>query len=245
MLSLTHLLLGGIAISLATANLLNPLDTDANQKAIKFQPFLDFDGDACYNTAAIDKDGRSLNEGIETNGGGSSSMCRGGRLGRSQAYVRQRCNHYWCAYLYGYYFEKDEGLAAGGHKHDWEHVIVWTLHDKAFFVSWSAHGNYETSHWTGVEWEGDHPKIVYHRGGGLSHSFRKAKKGEAPENETGKWHQAPLISLERMDCGFNRNLLNHNWGGAHPDLRRDRFGNALNRACPADAKNNEGFDPYN
>lgn len=245
MLSLTQLLLAGsLLLTHATANLLNPAPTNADNNALRFQPVLDFDSDACYYTAAIDRDGRTLNAGINTSGAGSSQTCRDGRLARSQVYVRQRCNHYWCAYLYGYYFEKDEGLLAGGHKHDWEHIIVWTLHSKVFFVSWSAHGDYTTEYSTGVEFEGDHPKFVYHRGGGGTHSMRKARKGEPAENETGRWHLAPLISLERMPCDFNRRLLNADWEHAHSDLTRARFGAALNSAVPADAKNNEGFDPW-
>ncbi|KAK0739464.1 necrosis inducing protein [Apiosordaria backusii] len=236
--SLISLLVG--AISCVAANLLNPLSTNADQRAIDFQPVIDYDKDGCYSTAAIDRNGQTVNDGLEPFRAGD---CRKDRLSHSQTYVRKRCNHYWCAYLYGYYFEKDEGFLGGSHRHDWEHIIVWTLHDNIFFVSWSAHGNYETAARSDVLWEGSHPKFVYHRAW-TTHSLRRAKFDESPENDTGKWHQAPLISLERMPCDFNRKLLNNDWGSAHSDLKRDRFGGALDKAMPDGARKNEKFDPY-
>lgn len=223
-----------------SANLLTSMNANADQRAVDFQPVLDFDKDGCYQTAAIDGSGR-VNEGLELHRGD----CRQSRLQNSQTYVRQRCNNGWCAYLYGYYFERDWPALAGGHTHDWEHIIVWTLHHDIFFVSWSAHGEYTTAHRSGLRWEGNHPKIVYHLGAKGTHSFRRATASDDNvENETGKWHQAPLLSLEMLPCDLNRKLLNHNWGSAHPDLTRDRFGRALDMAMPSDARYNEHFDPW-
>ncbi|KAH2623975.1 hypothetical protein KXW54_007277, partial [Aspergillus fumigatus] len=164
------------------------------------------------------------------------------RLDHSQTYVRERCNRGWCAYLYGYYFEVDSGFS-NAHKHDWEHVIVWTLHDQVFFVSWSAHGDYTTHYYSTVRFEGSHPKIVYHLGSSGTHSLRKAEaKDDKIENDTGRWFRAPLVSLEKMPCKFNRLLLNHNWGSAHSDL--SRLGEKLDKWMPWDARNNEKFNPW-
>jgi hypothetical protein len=165
------------------------------------------------------------------------------RLEHSQTYVRERCNHGWCAYLYGYYFEVDSGFS-NAHQHDWEHVIVWTLNDQVFFVSWSAHGDYTTHHSSTVRFEGTRPKIVYHLGSSGTHSLRKAeaKDDEKIENEMGRWWRAPLVSLEKMPCEFNRKLLNNNWGSAHSDL--NKLGEKLDKWMPWDARNNEKFDPW-
>ncbi|KAL3459655.1 necrosis inducing protein [Aspergillus heterothallicus] len=164
------------------------------------------------------------------------------RLENSQTYVRERCNHGWCAYLYGYYFEVDQG-SLNAHQHDWEHVIVWTLNDQVFFVSWSAHGDYTTHHSSTVRFEGTHPKIVYHLGSGGTHSLRKAEaKDDGIENDMGRWFRAPLVSLEKMPCEFNRQLLNNDWGSAHSDL--SRLGEKLDKWMPWDARNNEKFDPW-
>ncbi|KAI2791908.1 hypothetical protein POX_b01936 [Penicillium oxalicum] len=164
------------------------------------------------------------------------------RLEHSQTYVRERCNHGWCAYLYGYYFEVDQG-PGNAHRHDWEHVIVWTLNDQVFFVSWSAHGDYTTHHSSTVRFEGTHAKIVYHLGSGGTHSLRKAEaKDDEIENDMGRWWRAPLVSLEKMPCDFNRKLLNNEWGSAHSDL--NKLGEKLDKWMPWDARNNEKFDPW-
>ncbi|RYP51922.1 hypothetical protein DL768_002890 [Monosporascus sp. mg162] len=225
-----------------TANLVWPFTTSASDGALKFQPGLDFDTDSCYQTAAIGVDG-SLNEGLEPGTG----ECRDvGRLSMSQTYVRERCNHGWCAYLYGYYFEKDDSIWAGAHKHDWEHIIVWALNNEVAYVSWSAHGDYTTEHHTSVRFEDNHPKIVYHQGGGLTHSFRKAEPDDdAIENILGMWYRALLVSLEWMAGDVKDKLLNNDWGHAHPDLSDDAFARALDKAMPWDARNNEHFDPWN
>ncbi|KAL5335047.1 necrosis inducing protein [Aspergillus crustosus] len=257
------------------ASLLTPFPTTASDGALKFQPVLDFDKDSCYHTAAIGTDG-TLNEGIAVPWGtenpepvptpmlfsglttGNETELRSGsaytpgncrnrdRLDHSQVYVRERCNHGWCAYLYAYYFEADRGWG-NRHKHDWEHVIVWTLNDNVFFVSWSAHGDYTTNHQLNVRFEGGtHPKIVYHLGGWGTHSLKlaEAKDDGNIENETGGWFAAPLVSLEKLSCDVNRKLLRNDWGSAHMDLPARVFGEKLDKWMPWDARNNEHFDPF-
>jgi hypothetical protein len=130
---------------LAVANVLTSLPVTASEGALKFQPLMDWDTDTCYQTAAIGADG-TVNPGLSW----SSDVreCRSeDRLLHSNTYSREKCNNYWCAYMYGYYSEMDyvtRLFGASGHDNDWEHVIVWTLHDEVMFVSWSAHGNCET-----------------------------------------------------------------------------------------------------
>ncbi|KAL4734428.1 necrosis inducing protein [Aspergillus similis] len=178
-----------------------------------------------FNTAEIASNETAVPSGPNLRG------CREvTRLENSQTYIRERCNHGWCAYLYGYCFEGDFGWLSA-HTHDWEHIIVWTLNDNdnVFFVSWSAHGEYTTHHQSTVRFEGTHPKTVYHLGGRGTHSFRMAEeKDENVWNDTGLWFKAPLVSLEKLPCGINRKLLGNNWGSAQPYLRKDRFGNKLN-----------------
>ena len=185
----------------------------------------------------------SSNEGENRSGPYAPFECRDrSRLDNSQTYVRERCNHGWCAYLYGYYFEVDTGFL-NAHRHDWEHVIVWTLNDQVFFVSWSAHGDYTTHYSTTIMFEGSHPKIVYHLGSKGTHSMRKAEaKDDKVENDTGRWFRAPLVSLEKMPCEFNRKLLNNDWGSAHSDL--NKLGEKLDKWMPWDARHNEHFNPW-
>lgn len=152
---------------------------------LRWQPSLDFDTDGCYNVPAIDAEG-NVAEGLPYEWVGLSSDCRDeSDLDNNNVYSRQRCNSGWCVYLYGYYFEKDVPVAnffGGGHRHDWEHIAVWvsTETGRAEYVGASQHGNYELKPAADVRWDGDHPKIVYHKDGASTHCFRFA--GEADEN---------------------------------------------------------------
>lgn len=218
--------LGFIAtlLSCGIAEVLWPLSENATPGALKYQPVIDFDGSACYQTAAVTRGGH-CNAGLELGQGNCHQV---DRLYKSNTYVREKCtNDGWCAYLYGYYFEKDEGgILATGHKHDWEHLVLWTLRNEVKYLAWSAHGNYFVNKPDAIEWEGNHPKFVVHRDRGSTHAFRRADSNEPPENETGEWFRASLVSLEKMDGTLKEKMLSNYWGHAHPDLTDGQFDKA-------------------
>lgn len=130
-------------ISMATASLTgvitNPL-ISGTEGALKWQPVLDWDKDVCYQTSAIDTNG-NINPGLDPRI--SVGECRDqSRQYNCNTYAREHCNHGWCVYMYGYYSEMDRAvLDAGGHRHEWEHVMVWTRGGQAWSVMWSAHSN--------------------------------------------------------------------------------------------------------
>lgn len=236
------------ASQISLANLLDPLTPEegaAEELSKRFQPAMDFDMDSCYHVTALDINA-NFNEGQVPYNPKGNWFCRTeDRLMHSNAYVRRRCNHFWCAYMYGYYFEKDEGTF-NAHMHDWEHVIVWTLHDEIFYVSWSAHGEYTTKHIDDSDLhfhEGTHIKTVNHLGGSGTHSLRLATNDdEPPENHWGAWFVAWLVEVTFMEP-WSEMLVKHDWGHAHPDIG-DRFGQMLEEYAPWDATHNEGFDPW-
>lgn len=88
----------------------------------------DFDTDSCYNAPAVGPDG-SVNPGRDTceiTDPGDAVQCRQeSYLDSNNVYVRSRTNNGWTAMLFGYYFEVDARSTCGGHRHDWEHVVVW------------------------------------------------------------------------------------------------------------------------
>lgn len=95
------LLLIGI-ISLASANLLQPLQQNASFMELMYQPALDFDESSCYHTAAIDAKDGSTNEGLGFEQYEEpQETCRGRmRLENSNVYSRKRCNNGTCAIMY-------------------------------------------------------------------------------------------------------------------------------------------------
>ncbi|OBT51802.1 hypothetical protein VE04_09029 [Pseudogymnoascus sp. 24MN13] len=111
--------------SLISAIVLAALATSAYEIEKKFQPYVDYDGDGCYNTAAIDPNGK-VNHSHDSTGTPGSHCHNPPLLYKSNTYSRRRCNNGYCAVMYEYYFEKDQAVSGsflGGYKDDWENVV--------------------------------------------------------------------------------------------------------------------------
>ncbi len=205
----------------------------------RWQPALDFDSDGCYSTPAISPDG-TLNPGLATRGALDGGCRDRSDLAVTNTYSRARCRQGWCAFLYGYYFEKDQvlpGLDCCGHRHDWEHIVVWVegdaLDGRARYVSVSQHSGWETRAAADVRWQGDHPKAVYHKDGVATHCFRFATSGdEPPENHEGDWRVTGLIGWDDFPSGVRDILAAADFGAATFKLTDARFADALTRAKP-------------
>jgi len=227
------------SLPLEPRDLLNPIPANSLGDQLKWSPALDYDTDSCYNTVAISPSGQ-LNAGQDPNKpiGTILGFCRKEeRLTKTNVYVRSRCNHGWCGYLYDYYFESDftgvRGPAAG-HRHDWEHIAVWTQGSgqdyqnyQIRFVSVSAHGLWNTrilDRGDQIHFEqGTHPKIVYHKDGGSTHAFRFADDNdEPPENHWQSWRWgggAGLIMWEWIEWSLRVKLSQYDWGSASMAVR--------------------------
>jgi hypothetical protein len=127
----------------------------------------------------------------------------------------------------------------GGHRHDWESVVVWVRQgaSQPSYVSTSAHGDYSTYAASEVAWwdaARTHPKIVYHKDGVSTHAFRLASASEAPENDSGQWHWEDLVGWDQFPSTAIRDaVVNKDWGSANFPLRNGNFENNLNKAKPS------------
>jgi hypothetical protein len=220
-----------------------PAKLSGNAEAVeqKWQPAYDYDTDGCYPTPAIGPTG-TLNGGLKPTGA-LNGQCRDqSDLDNTNGYARYKCNNGWCAYAYALYFEKDQVLAniESGHRHDWEHVVVWVQSDQARYVSTSAHGDFTVHASTAVRWDGTHPKIVYHKDGAGSHAFRLGNANDEPaENHYGVWQYPTLVGWNGYPAGVRDILSNANFGSALFDLKDSRFNGMLGRALPSGI----AFDP--
>lgn len=211
-----------------------------------YAPALDYDTDSCYNTPAIGSDG-TLAPGLGI-GGGVTENCRSeSDLNNTNAYSRYKCNNGWCAIIYGYYFEKDQigpGSSIFGHRHDWEHVVVWITGGRVWWVSTSCHGGYNIHHRNNVRFfEGEHPKVVYHKDGASTHCFRNSNNNdEPPENHHRNWKFPSLVGWNGYPHDYQVRISNHNWGKASFGLKDASWLNELNKAKPSDAS--VTFNPY-
>ncbi|TLQ44042.1 NPP1 family protein [Streptomyces marianii] len=234
--------------SSASADQLQPLDMSGSYEEYRYQPAYDYDGDGCYAATAIDKDG-NLNPGLRPMGTISSNCHDKSDLDNAQTYSRSKCNNGWCAIMYSSYFEKDQavwGSALGGHRHDWEDVIVWVSQStlRVEYVSTTQHGKVVTYPRSQVLFVGTHPKVVYHKDGALTHFFRLATvNDDPPENDYHQWQLPTLLGYDDWPSNELRTkLMNSDFGGPSIKIsdKDDRFRNTLAGGKPSGIP----FDPW-
>lgn len=146
---------------------------------------------------------------------------------------------------YETYYEKDQAVGGsflGGHRHDWENIVVFTQGDNVVRVAPSCHGKYDGAS-NQFPSDGSTPLLVYHKDGAGTHCYRFANDDDRanPENPTGSFFKAPLVGWDNWpDVGLRDKML-QNWsGGVGPKLD-DEFGDSL-KAAAGDGV--QGFDPY-
>ncbi|MEU5523442.1 NPP1 family protein [Streptomyces sp. NPDC093250] len=210
-----------------------PAHADALERT--FQPAYDYDTDGCYPTPAIGPDG-AVNTGLKPTGALNGNCRDAPDLDNTNGYARSMCNNGWCAIVYALYFEKDQalpGIGLGGHRHDWEHVVVWVQNGSAQYVATSNHGSFSVHARSAVRFDGTHPKIVYHKDGIGTHCFRLARAGdEPPENHEGSWQYPALIGWNGYPPGLRDRLVSYDFGSAHFGLKDGSFASHLAAAKP-------------
>lgn len=192
------------------------------------QPLTDYDQDGCYPARAMTASG-VMNPGLPLTGGLATGCRSATDLTRVDSYARTVCGGGWCARMYAYYFEKDQIIpyVGGGHRHDIEHVIIWsedTVEARPRYVSVSQHGDYDTRAVRHVRMAGTQAKVVYHKDFILTHAFRFATAAdEPPENHAGVWQAPPLVNVDRLDPLLRSRLFTHDFGRAKFDFTDERF----------------------
>lgn len=241
----TLLAAGALVLALPGAAFADPpqaLPGNADDLERTFQPALDYDTDGCYPTAAIGADG-TLAPGLKL-GGDMNGNCRDlSDLQNTNGYSREKCDHGWCAVMYAQYFEKDQvslGGGSAGHRHDWEHIVVWVRDGKVEYVSTSNHGGFTVHPASELLFEGTHAKVVYHKDGASTHCFRAANTNDdPPENHLGTWQYPTLVGWNGYPAGLRDKLSQADFGSALLGLKDGQFNAHLTKAEPAGI----AFDP--
>jgi hypothetical protein len=225
--------------TLAFAGPPGALPEKAGKMEKSVQPAYDYDTDGCYATPAIGQDG-ALNGGLEL-GGALNGECRDeSDLENTNTYSRMKCSNGWCGIVYDSYFEKDQantGPVNFGHRHDWEHVVVWVKKNnpgRVEFVSTSCHGGYKQHSRDDMRFEGKHPKVVYHKDGIQTHCFRNANdKDEPPENHKETWQYPALVGWGGYPAGLRAKLTRADFGDASMAIKNaESFRSNLEEAKP-------------
>lgn len=119
--------------------------------------------------------------------------------------------------------------------------MVWVQNNTAEYVSTSAHGSFNKYNRSQVRWDGTHPKIVYHKDGGSTHTFRIANTNdEPPENHYHSWQFPDLVGWNGYPAGIRDRLVAANFGSATFGLKDSTLNSHLAAAKPSGIP----FDPY-
>ncbi|CAG8984206.1 hypothetical protein HYALB_00004189 [Hymenoscyphus albidus] len=173
-----------------------------------------------YNSAAIKKFQPTLNTDLvlpvlSINGGCSASP--------GQVYARGQMVDGRFGIVYAWYFPKDQiALGPGGHRNDWEGVVVWADKDaadaKILAVCPSRHGGWhcDTSN---LKLNGDRPKLNYRPDG--THAIFTS-------DDNGGSH--PLIEWSKLPAAASSALEQANFGAAVVPLKDSTFSGNLNAA---------------
>jgi len=238
-------LAGALVLAASTAAYAAPpraLPQNAEAAELAYLPAFDYDTDGCYSTPAIGPDG-TVNGGLKPTGSLSGDCRDAADLDNTNSYSRYKCDNGWCAYLYGLYFEKDQALpnsSIGGHRNDWEHVVIWVRDGAVQYVATSNHGSFTVSPASSVRFDGTHAKVVYHKDGIGTHCFRPAGSGdEPPENHKHTWQYPPLVGWNGYPAGLRDKLGAYDFGSANFGLKDGNFASHLAKAKPSGIT----FDP--
>ncbi len=196
-----------------------PLRNGANAIFLKWQPRLTVEG-GCVPFPAVDQWGNTSG-GLE-NTGSENGGC-GGNEG--QIYGRAKCySSGVCGLMYSWYFPKDGGV--GGHRHDWEEVVIWVKGDTFLAAAYSGHGDYQLQK-AGQDnnfYGGTHLKVKYKRTGFLgifNHSLM-------PTGHNGGTQ--PLVQWGWMPTAARNAINNTSFGKASAKIKDSAFDGKINQA---------------
>ncbi|WP_110589457.1 NPP1 family protein [Microbacterium suaedae] len=187
--------------------------------AKRFQPFLEV-RTGCVPFPVVDAAGN-------TGGGLAASGSASGDCDSStgQVYTRAGWNGDDYAIMYAWYFPKDSPSSGLGHRHDWEHVLVWVDDPHAAEpqiekLSFFRHGSYTHVDATTANTEGTHPTIAYYHTWPLNHTIWET------ENVGGT---QPLIGWDDLTAAARDALTTVDLGAANVSIHDAGFASHLER----------------
>lgn len=209
-----------------------PLPAAASEEQLRFLPIFIFTHGTCLPAPAIDAEGR-LGAGLKASGR-MDGKCP--KYDAANIYVQSLDRGEQRVHVYALYFPKDGSNpnSSGGHRHDWENVLIWTSEGRVTDITFSQHGGYYSLPADKVRFEGERPLIF----------VGKAKHGmyHGPNNGPGglieglcyfcdtrsdpglRWF-APhrLLAFESMSERQQELLQSNIWGSANSPFRLDGF----------------------
>ncbi|KAG6958581.1 hypothetical protein JG688_00010447 [Phytophthora aleatoria] len=197
----------------------------SEKAAVKFKPQLHITN-GCHPYPAVNAAGETSG-GLATQGA-PSAACKGSGWG-SQVYGRSTWYKGRWAIMYSWYFPKDSPSTGLGHRHDWEHVIVWidnpdVANPKILAVTPSAHSGYSkyAPPKAGTV-AGNTAKINYESHWPVNHALDSTDKGGETQ---------PLIMWDQMTEAARRSLNTVGFGDANVPMNDGNFMRKIANANP-------------
>ncbi|KAF7895743.1 uncharacterized protein EAF01_009705 [Botrytis porri] len=189
----------------------------------KFEPFLHI-AHGCQPYSAVDGYGNT--SGGLQDSGSPSGGCRDQSKG--QTYVRGGWSGGRYGIMYAWYFPKDQpipGNVVGGHRHDWEHVVVWVNNPSVanpVLIGAGASGHGKMKKTTNPQRQGDRVKVEYFTTFPTNHELQFT-------DTLGR--DLPMMWYDFLPAASKTALQNTDFGKAVCPLNDANFANNLVKAA--------------
>ncbi|KAL3425190.1 hypothetical protein PVAG01_04471 [Phlyctema vagabunda] len=202
---------------------INPFpETVPNSTFNTFEPFMHI-AHGCQVYSAVDGDGNT--SGGLQDSGSSDGACKD--TSKGQTYVRAKWFNGQFGIMYAWYWPKDhpiDGNVAGGHRHDWENVVVWiddpaSATPKLLGAAASGHGSYVKT--ATPQLEGTRPKVEYFTTFPTNHELQFTDT---------LGNDLPMILFESLPQVSQDALQNTDFGSANVPFKDANFDGNLEKA---------------
>lgn len=200
----------------------------------RLAPVFSFDDDSCYPAAAISPAGE-LNRGLKI-GGSITGECRDpSQLREANTYSRRveaRIDgKVFAATMFCLYFEKDQiAPLAGGHRHDFESVVLWQTDGVLTHAAFSAHGGFSLVPTDELVLRGGRVAACYHKEWYVTHCMRPASRSDVESARP--WCTPTLVDWDLMDPRLRGKLAAGDFGKAIVSVAGEYFYELLGRCTP-------------
>uniref|UniRef100_H3G5R1 Necrosis inducing-like protein NPP1 type n=1 Tax=Phytophthora ramorum TaxID=164328 RepID=H3G5R1_PHYRM len=197
--------------------------TISEKSGVKFKPQIHVTN-GCHPYPAVNYKGET-GGGLKTKGAPSAG-CKGSGWG-SQVYGRAAWHRDVWAIMYSWYFPKDSPSTGLGHRHDWEHVIVWidnpdVENPKILAVTPSAHSGYSKQVPPNADSvDGTSAKVEYKSKWPINHALESTSQGGDFQD---------LIMWDQLSENARRALNSVPWGDANTPMNDGNFLPKLDKA---------------
>ena len=213
-------------------NSITPLPGAASDDQLRFLPVFVFTHGTCLPAASFNSEGE-LGGGLKA-AGKMDGKCLG--YDAANIYTHSVEIGEQVVHIYALYYPKDGSTpnSVGGHRHDWEHVLVWTTAGIATDLTFSQHSGWYTLSRDHIRWEDSHPVVYVGKAKhGMYHSPNNGPGGITEglcyfcdtRSEPGLRWLAPhrLLAFDSLTSRQQELLQSEIWGSANSPFRPDLF----------------------